>query len=213
MKDPEALEKGTEVNSSPSLTAHETRRQTLVLVAFHLMAEKGVEGLRIRDVAANAGMNIGTLYYYFPTKEGLIQSVVDYLVQHIVTIQAPVVQMFVKTPADALHQHFANLVYELSQTPDVFRVMDELLLRSQRDAAIYPILKQTDENWQSYLMTILEAGHTQGLFPVNLDPSLTALTIMSFFKGMPVQLGMFPGELEKMVDQLERWLFRETSTD
>jgi hypothetical protein len=62
-------------------------------------------------------------------------------------------------------------------------------------------------------MTILEAGRTQGLFPVNLDPSLTALTIMSFFKGMSVQLGMFPGELEKMVDHLERWLFRETSTD
>ena len=57
----------------------EQRRQDLVLAAFELLAEKGFEGLRTRDVAARAGVNIATLHYYFPTKEALIGGVVEHV--------------------------------------------------------------------------------------------------------------------------------------
>ena len=57
------------------------RRQQLVLVAYRLIAEKGFEGLRTRDVADQVGINHATLHYHFPTKEDLIKGVVDYLIQ------------------------------------------------------------------------------------------------------------------------------------
>ena len=50
----------------------EDRRRALVLAAFGQIAERGFEGLRTREVAAEAGVNIATLHYYFPTKEALI---------------------------------------------------------------------------------------------------------------------------------------------
>jgi len=196
-------------SSSPSLaqdTNHDTRRHELIVAAFQLIAEKGFEGLRIREVAARVAINIGTLYYYFPTKEGLIQGVVDYLVQHIVTIQAPAALQEVKTPRDELHQHFCNLVYELRETPDVFRVLGELLLRANRDTTISPILQETDENWSHYLVSLLTRGIKDGLFRADLDPQITARTLMSFFKGIPLQLGIQTSEVEKAVDQLENWL-------
>lgn len=182
----------------------------MVLATFRLIAEKGVEGLRIRDVATSLGMNIGTLYYYFPTKEGLIQGVVDYIVQQIVTIQAPAALIPIQTPVDELRQHFTNLTYQIRETPDIFRVMCELLLRAKRDSAIYPILRKTDENWQQYLVAILSKGIEQGFFRTDLDTHVTARVIMAFFKGMPVQLGMSPEELEEAVNHLERWLLKGT---
>jgi AcrR family transcriptional regulator len=39
------------------------RRQELVLAAFHQIAERGFEGLRTREVAAEARVNIATLHY------------------------------------------------------------------------------------------------------------------------------------------------------
>src|SRR5205823_12230072 len=54
----------------------EDRRRALVLAAFGQIAERGFEGLRTREVAAEAGVNIATLHYYFPTKEALIRGVV-----------------------------------------------------------------------------------------------------------------------------------------
>ena len=47
-----------------------------MLAAYKRLAEAGFEGLRTRDVAADAGVNIATLHYYFPSKEALIRGVV-----------------------------------------------------------------------------------------------------------------------------------------
>jgi len=44
---------------SRSLSGSE-RRHSLVLAAYQLIAEKGFEGLRIRDVAAREGVNNAT---------------------------------------------------------------------------------------------------------------------------------------------------------
>lgn len=184
----------------------EDRRQDIVLAAFQLIASKGVEGLRTRDVAARARMNIGTLYYYFSTKERLIQGVVDYIVQHIALVQEPGSTAPEQTPVDVLHQHLAHLTHMLTATPEIFRVMGELLLRSERDQAIYPILKKADDDWQQYLVKVFVAGIDRKYFRADLDPTLTAHSIMSFFKGAMLQLGLQADELERTVAQFEGWL-------
>ena len=52
------------------------RRRALVAAAYTRIANEGFEGLRTRDVAADVGVNIATLHYYFPTKEALIRGVI-----------------------------------------------------------------------------------------------------------------------------------------
>lgn len=51
--------------------------------AHALTAEKGFEGLRVREVAARVGVNNATLHYYFPTKEALIGAVVDAIAREL----------------------------------------------------------------------------------------------------------------------------------
>ncbi len=52
-------------NSARARTTHaDERRRSLVLAAYDLIAEKGFEDLRTRDVAARAGVNIATLHYW-----------------------------------------------------------------------------------------------------------------------------------------------------
>src|SRR5262245_3422732 len=57
------------------------RRKELTQIAYNHIAKKGFEGLRVREVAAEAGINNATLHYYFPTKEDLIKGVVDHMIQ------------------------------------------------------------------------------------------------------------------------------------
>src|SRR5262245_22947736 len=52
------------------------RRRALVAAAYRRIASGGFEGLRTRDVAADVGVNVATLHYYFPTKEALIRGVI-----------------------------------------------------------------------------------------------------------------------------------------
>src|SRR5215471_14490511 len=69
----------TAVKHTNSARAAE-RRRSLIEAAYRIIAEQGLKGLRTRDVAAQVGLTHATLHYYFPTKEALIQAVIDYAV-------------------------------------------------------------------------------------------------------------------------------------
>lgn len=49
----------------------ETRRGDIVRAGRTLLAERGLKALQMREVARRAGIALGTVYTYFPTKESL----------------------------------------------------------------------------------------------------------------------------------------------
>jgi len=53
------------------------RRRAIVAAAVDLFARQGYEGTSIREIADQAGMNKGNLYYYFPAKDDLLFAIVD----------------------------------------------------------------------------------------------------------------------------------------
>jgi AcrR family transcriptional regulator len=55
------------------------RRAAIAKAARELIAEKGVEGLRTRDIADRVGINVATMHYHVPTKEALIELVAESL--------------------------------------------------------------------------------------------------------------------------------------
>src|SRR5919199_526155 len=68
-------------DAQPTAEPGSERRRALVTAAFQRIAAEGFEGLRTRDVAADVGVNIATLHYYFPTKEALIRGVIGQAMQ------------------------------------------------------------------------------------------------------------------------------------
>ena len=119
-------------------TTHgDERRRSLVLAAYHLIAEKGFEDLRTRDVAMRAGVNIATLHYYFTSKEDLIDGVVDYLLDLFSSEASQDLQLDYSTPLGHLHAMFRNTVYRMRTMPKMFVVLGELVMRSQRHPETY----------------------------------------------------------------------------
>src|SRR6185503_17182837 len=55
------------------------RRSAIAKAARELIVEKGVEGLRTRDIAERVGINVATLHYHVPSKEALIELVAESL--------------------------------------------------------------------------------------------------------------------------------------
>src|ERR1041384_1985090 len=86
------------------------RRPPLGAAPFRRLASAGFGGLRTRDVAADAGVNIATLHYYFPTKEALIRSVIGQAMQKFMDTMPEA-----GSPSQQLRGHFRALL-ELMQT-------------------------------------------------------------------------------------------------
>ena len=57
----------------------EDRRLAIARAARAIIVEKGLEGLRMRDIAARVGINIATLHYHVPSKEALVALVAESL--------------------------------------------------------------------------------------------------------------------------------------
>ena len=55
------------------------RRLAIARAARQIIVEKGLEGLRTRDIAARVGINIATLHYHVPSKEALVALVAESL--------------------------------------------------------------------------------------------------------------------------------------
>src|SRR5437763_15414462 len=121
----------------PAKATREDRREALVRAAFNQIAERGFEGLRTREVAAEVGMNIATLHYYFPTKEALIRGVVAHAMQRFrSTLAAP------GSPADQLRNHLRAVRKLLLEEPQASPVVGELALRPARDPSLAQIMRE-----------------------------------------------------------------------
>lgn len=52
-------------------------RERLIMAAMELFAEKGYESTSVADILKTAGVNSGSLYHFFPTKQALLVEVLD----------------------------------------------------------------------------------------------------------------------------------------
>jgi AcrR family transcriptional regulator len=64
--------------SSDSLAAVSDRRTTLLDAAIAVIARDGVRGLRVENVAAEAGVAVSLIYYYFGSRKGLVRATLDH---------------------------------------------------------------------------------------------------------------------------------------
>ena len=63
----------------PKIVDHDQRRVELVDATWRIIAEKGLDGATMRDIAAEAGFANGALKPYFPSKDRLL----DFAFEHI----------------------------------------------------------------------------------------------------------------------------------
>jgi AcrR family transcriptional regulator len=177
------------------------RQEALVQAAFELIAERGFEGLRTRDVAGKVGVNVATLHYYFPTKEKLIRGVVGYAMGRFRTTLQPA-----GSPGEQLRAHFAGVRRLARDEPEVFAVMGELAMRARRDRAIAAIVRDVDATWQKTLAALLRGAAKEGAIASESKSVDLAAVIVATLKGLFIVPGdgRDPKEIDRHLRALER---------
>jgi AcrR family transcriptional regulator len=62
----------------PKIVDHDLQREKFTDAAIRLIARKGLEGVTMRAVAAEAGLSYGSLFHYFDSKDDLLMHAVRY---------------------------------------------------------------------------------------------------------------------------------------
>ncbi|TMG18025.1 MAG: TetR/AcrR family transcriptional regulator [Chloroflexi bacterium] len=185
----------------PAKRHREDRHEALVQAAFNQIAERGFEGLRTREVAAEVGVNIATLHYYFPTKEALIRGVIAHAMQRFRTTLAPH-----GVSGDPLRRHLRAVRTLLRDEPQVGAVMGELALRSARDASLAQIMRETYDAWHRTLRGLLKRAARDEQLAPELNSDDVAALIMATLTSMTLPTVASAQRVDQAFRQLERVL-------
>jgi AcrR family transcriptional regulator len=177
------------------------RRLALIRIAYLEIARGGFEGLRTREVAAEAGVNIATLHYYFPTKEALIRGVVEYTMGQFRSTLTPHA-----SSKDQLRSHFLAVRALLKNHPDVGLVMGELALRSARDRSLARLMDDANEAWHRTLRALLKRAVKDGNLRPELDSDDVASLVMATMTSMTLPTVASGPRIDQALRELERWL-------
>ena len=184
---------------SPRAAPQEDRRGELVAAAYRRIAERGFEGLRTRDVAADVGVNVATLHYYFPTKEKLIEAVVAHAMGRFrTTLESN------GTSKNLMLAYLRGVRRLLTEEPELGSVMGELALRSSRDPALARMLWEMNETWHRTVRSLLRRAAKQGQISRRLDSDRVAALIVAVLASLSLPRAGVRNV--QALSQLEDWV-------
>jgi|SRR5581483_4210588 len=145
-------------------------------VALRLFIRQGFFGTSIRDIAREAGISIGNIYNYYPTKEALYVSLVKRYSAEMAKAQAKLKPLVGRVDAEGLRE-LARAAREIVyHNPDYWRLMyvDVTEFGNRHFAHIFRRLAKNLEK--------LAGGYPEGNLRAGVDPPLAFAAIyLQFF--------------------------------
>lgn len=126
----------------------------MVDAAARCIAARGISGLRMRDVADEAGLNIATVHYYVPSKAELIQLVVTRAHEQFAALATPPAGL---APRKAIESHLKAVFAIVEQDPALARLLAEVAVEAAHDPAVADIVTAAEAAWRRALHQILAA--------------------------------------------------------
>jgi len=90
---------------------HGGKRERLIAAAAETIYAAGVEKTTLADIASAAGIPLGNVYYYFKTKDALVQAVVEAHLAEARTMLAAIDEAY-ETPRERLRALFGALAQQ-----------------------------------------------------------------------------------------------------
>lgn len=188
---------------APKRESTDDRRAAIARAARELIVEKGVEGLRTRDIADRVGINVATLHYHVPSKEALIELVaeslkLEFMSQHVVRPRAHM------NALGRMDMEFVDFREMIEDRPDVMLVFSELIERARRDERIAVAIRPMLRKWRQILIDILSEGVRDGVYRADLDAEPAAMMMMGAVVGFCRSGNKDFDGYERLVAELKR---------
>jgi AcrR family transcriptional regulator len=151
------------------------KRETIIKSAIKLFGTKGFEGTSVRDIAADAQVNVAMINYYFGSKEKLFENVVEHRASFLQGVLSDLINNTTLSPIEKMDIIIDQTIERKFSDCDFHHLLHrELSLehRPQLRNAISDILLKN----MNSVKTIIKNGIKDGVFqPVDVEMTLTTL--------------------------------------
>lgn len=165
--------------SEPGLRGYEKireKKREILLAASRVFRVRGLHATGMRDIAAELGMAVGNLYYYFKDKEELLAFVQESALSGLLDMAARVRALELRSDQKVwllLEEHVVRLNDPEEGTPGSLAHLEIEALGEGRRAAV---LAQRDE-YERILRRLIEEGMDRQVFR-QVDAKVAALALL-----------------------------------
>jgi TetR/AcrR family transcriptional repressor of nem operon len=167
-----------------AVTKGERSRQKVVETAAVLFNQKGFTGCSMGDIVAASGLEKGTLYGHFSTKEELALLAFDYAWKDTSDKRLRNVDT-VSNAVDKLKLHVDNYVNTPS-FPGGCPLLNFAVDTDDGNFALRARVRKALKGWEDLLAKIVEDGQSAGEINPEIDPHSVANLVISILEGATV---------------------------
>ena len=165
-------------------------RKTLVAAGRKIFAEAGYFNCRISDIARQAGMSQGNVYWYFSSKEELLKAVLSEAFESLgaVMAQAASGTGSARQKLDAL----LDGLLDYAQTGSEFTAITISLMGHGNEDMFARLgfnMKEIGWGYTQSLLAILAQAQAEGIVPADLDPLALTMMFFGMFNGLSLVYG------------------------
>ena len=199
----------------PKQVDHEQRRRVLSEAVFAVISTQGFEAVSLRDVAEQAGVSMGTVQHYFPTKQQMLSFALSHMRERVMArLQAAIAALREPTRRDLIRAATAVML----PVDPAGREEACVNIAFFSAATVTPAYAEQLRDGYGRVLTVSVANFREaarlGELRDGIDPDVEAPALYFLTQGLigPILVGLYsPDQALLLVDaQLDR-VFRPAS--
>lgn len=161
------------------------RPTQLADVIVEIVAERGLEAVSVREVATRAGVSIGTVQHYFPTKDQMLAYAVNRVGEYVIDRMREI------TAGDSIGEGVRKMLVELlpldEQRADEGKVWLSFLGRAIFTPDLLRRAQQTGREIEEHLAASIQRAQELGEAAQDIDPPRAARMLYAALEGLTVR--------------------------
>lgn len=185
----------------PKIVDHDRQRVTFAEAAMRLIARRGLEGVTMRAVAAEAGLSYGSLFHYFGSKDELLM----HAVSHLMALQTKRVNEYESqySGLKALEHLLCDDAIINESSRESWMVWLAFLYKAALQSSFAEMHAELIDGWLSRITGLLEDARRDGEIRDDVDVGFEALALWAYSAGIG-QMGLLhaaslPANLQKQL--------------
>jgi AcrR family transcriptional regulator len=153
------------------------RRAAILDAAIAVIARRGVRGFRVEQVAEEAGVAVSLLYYYFRSRNGLVQATLERANERAAAT--------VRAAGSGRETVELTLLAEFDAEARATSVVwGEVLASAVFEAELRDQLRDASGAWTELVARAIAAGVDDGSIPGGVDPLAAAERLTALVEGL-----------------------------
>ena len=150
----------------------ERRKQELLQIAYRMFISRGYESTSVDEIIEEAGIAKGTFYYYFETKEQLLEEVIGMMIDRETEAAGQILKAEIPIP-----QKIVGIISSLRPAKEEMPI-EGALMQPENMVMHGKIRKKIVEKAVPLLAEVVEEGIAEGVFSCDCIPERVRMLLV-----------------------------------